>query len=178
MLKLSQVSKSWALMLLFPMAIVGFNNQASASDSNSLFIDIDCQHKELGNSTRTKSAITVEFYDGKKLVAAQTKWPHCDNTHDATFTVDFRTSKERDAVDSVKIKTESTDSLLIDEMEFFRNHSFFYYGRDNGKGWCLSANKNDGKKAWKKYVDQSVGCRSCFKFTFTSKSKKKATTCG
>lgn len=140
------------------------NSTPAVAGAAGITIEIDCNHSKL-DKTSTKDILAVEFYDGTKLVASHMSYGKCTSTKDAEFKGLFGTAGERDAVDSVQIKTNGTDALFIDELKFGSKG----FGQDNGKGWCLSKNKSDGTGKWKNYVDQSFGCHSCLKFVYSSK---------
>lgn len=131
--------------------------------SELLKFEIDCNHSKLSN-TGTKDKIAVEFYDGDKLVYAKIDKLSCSSTSDAEYWGVFRNTADVKAVDNIKVKTQGRDALFIDEIKWQGYYKAAYIGKDNGKGWCLSTNKSDGKGDWKNHVDQSFGCQSCLKF--------------
>ena len=45
-----------------------------------------------------------------------------------------------------------------------------HWGRDGGKGWCISTDSGDGHGDMWDYIDHDVGCQPCFKFKFDGKA--------
>ena len=55
---------------------------------------------------------------------------------------------------NIIITITGSDAFLIDALRLKVAHKKYRkWGRNNGKAWCLSTDKNDAKKKWKKVVN-------------------------
>ena len=123
-------------------------------------VDIDSCHSDLSN-TGTKNKITVEFWSGNKFVGSRTKHKGISdrcNSSDEKFT--YKTNKK---ITSVVVKTNGTDAFFIDELYLYKNSKKKKkHGSDNGRGWCLSKDKNDAKS----WMNNTKKCKSQITFKY------------
>lgn len=137
--------------------------------------------------------VTVEFYKKGNVVGSQTGSPDCSKPvnidqmdRGAFFSTSAWMRNNIKKIDEIRVSIDGADAFYIDHLVFAYKLSGCalgqcgwekksWWGRNKGKGWCLSTDKNDHKKAgWEKYVDEKVGCSSCFRFV---RSGTKVYTC-
>lgn len=118
---------------------------------------LDCNHSGVGNEW-SKSKITIRVLNSDKKVVASKTFPKgiSRNACKKPFKILDR-SKETGRKKSlaqgrhVVIATAGGDGFLIDEIRLKVDHrKDIRWGRDNGKAWCLSTEKDDVKGKWKK----------------------------
>tara|TARA_R110002072_G_scaffold19156_2_gene71390 strand:- start:1510 stop:2106 length:597 start_codon:yes stop_codon:yes gene_type:complete len=155
----------------------------------------DCYHKSIEDESTT-DIVTVEFFRNGKFVGSHTGWPDCKDKHTkknhlaaifndnqglgigegALYFIKPAADKDVKGIDEVRVIAHGDNALFIDQAVLARNISetikIAWWGRDGGKGWCLSTDTKDGA-GWK---DQNAmsSCKPCLRFT---KLKTQVTTC-
>lgn len=142
-------------------------------------LQIDCDMDGVDNESTTNN-ITVVFWSEDKKISEVKRpaKPNCDWISDDS---QFYTWSERmeefaggQPITRVDIIIDGNDAFFIDELSLTREnykwerprknglpqahnqtYDFAHWGKNGGKGYCLSTDPNDGKGAWKSYVD---GC--------------------
>jgi hypothetical protein len=135
----------------------------------SHILEIDCYDSSMKNEN-TKNTITVAFYDGSTLVGKTTlakennkKEQLCGYTRDSL--AGFNSTRK---VTHIDISTDGTDGFWMDEVYYsiLNYHDSAHWGRDGGKGYCLSKDPKDAKGSnFKGKVD---GCHSAIRFDVKS----------
>ena len=115
-------------------------------------VKVDCHHGSVSNAD-TNDRITVNFLRGKKIVASTSK-SGVDSC--GAFDADdvFRVQEPRLFFDTFEITTSGDNAFFIDEFELIGPQSLGTrsFGKDGGRGWCLSTDANDANGAWRDYV--------------------------
>ncbi len=121
-------------------------------------VKIDCNHSKIDNEG-TKNKVKVCTYKDNKVQKCESKRPSCGSTWDANYKV------LGEDITDIRIFTDGNDGFFMDEVYVYSPNGKLLkqYGRDDGKGWCLSKDKGDNKGSWKSYVS-SRGCFRGFKF--------------
>ena len=125
-------------------------------------VKIDCNHSEI-DSEGTQDKIEICTYKNNKKQRCKKKRPVCGSTSDASFKV-----SGADITD-IRIWTTGSDGFFMDEVYLYSPSGKLMkrFGRDDGKGWCLSKDRGDNSGKWKPYVS-SKGCYPGFKFVLKS----------
>lgn len=130
-------------------------------ESRSFWVDIDCYHTKL-NSTDTKNTVSVNFYSNNTLVGTKTMKgvTSCGPVStDPRWALDTRSS-----INKVVVAINGSDGFYIDELYIYQDGTLKkHYGKDDGKGWCLSTDPNDARY-WKGYIIDNV-CSSTKEFS-------------
>ncbi len=145
-------------------------------------VSIDCYHSSLSNEG-TNDWITVNFFRGNKHLKSKTKKKGitCSATGADT---DFIINNTDFFFDRFEIATSGTNAFYIDELRISKQvkrnisndidlgsykewREIKHFGRDNGKGWCVSRDHNDSNGSWKNYIDR-IGCQTVHNFTVHS----------
>ncbi|MEP4892449.1 MAG: hypothetical protein ABJV04_20725 [Aliiglaciecola sp.] len=115
-------------------------------------LKIDCHHGSVSNAD-TSDRITVNFFRGKEIVASASK-SRIDSC--GAFDNDdiFEIQEKRLFFNKFEITTSGDNAFFIDEFKLIGPRSFGTksFGKDGGRGWCLSTDANDSNGAWRDYV--------------------------
>ena len=166
------------------MGCLAFFNTAQATVLDGVLID--CYHKGV-DGAHTKDIVQVDYYDlngkllqykcswwatGKGVTGAfatkrdEKRYPPCNSTFDAKI---GKVTNEEMNVGSVQVRIAGGDALWIDELKLLKHWDLkHHFGRNGGKGYCLSTEANDSGGSWRQYVDGD--CKPCFEFK-TSNNK-------
>lgn len=134
-----------------------------AKSSAPYQVEIDCHHGSVSNAD-TKDQITVRFMRGNKVEGSVTR-----NGVNACGAFDsdekFRFQKDNVFIDRIEIITNGSNAFFIDEIDIYGPRAIGgstsalsefkglkTFGKDGGRGWCLSTDPNDANGAWKDYV--------------------------
>lgn len=148
-----------------------FEARAAFADFN-----INCWHTSIKGEA-TKDMVTVEFFRKGKFLGSVTGFQDCNQANTKTIGdggyARITTDKDIDSeqVDEVRVIAHGKDAFFIDhaQLAYYSPsfHSRARWGRNSGKGWCLSTDKNDGG-SWKDQMTSS-GCQPCWQFKLVAK---------
>lgn len=131
-------------------------------------VEIDCHHGSVSNAD-TNDRITVRFMHGDTVEGSVSRnGVHSCGAFDADEK--FRFQKDNVFIDRIEIITSGTNAFFIDEIDVYGPRAIGHYGnavsefnglktfgKDGGRGWCLSTDPTDANGSWKDYVSN---CRS------------------
>ncbi len=127
---------------------------------------------DLGNSAHiTLGEPTMRFdpfssRESNKNFKPSPDTPKCSSASDAEYSIEIDTwdgKRTIDPVTKIVLRTNGTDAFFIDEARLFNDDGnlIAHWGRDDGKGYCLSKDPKDAQHFGSKYVD---GCHSAINF--------------
>jgi hypothetical protein len=177
------------------IALVGTPMAAQAGyEGQNAFLDTFCYHGSISNAG-TKGTLTAKYYNGPTLLETVRNSPGRCGLFRTQTRWDMRSDGQTGRkVTHVELSTDSADAHFIDEARFYvsekwtkkrgktpsnagimasqvKEISYYYpknntsFGRDGGKGWCLSTQASDGNGDWAPYVG---GCYSSLSFDTTT----------
>lgn len=123
-------------------------------------------HGKIDNEN-TKNKVTVEFWAGFKKLSSSTKVPS-STTKDTYWT--YAAAPSSSVVTHIMVRTNGSDAMYIDKAYLKVSGQSQTWGKDGGKGWCLSTDPKDAKGSWKSYIGEG-GCQSSVQFNLSSKVK-------
>ena len=98
--------------------------------------------------------------NGKLIQKINRKGVNSCGIFDSDESFKIRTKR---VVKYIEISTNGNDGFYIDEWKLTKdNKRILNQGSDDGKGWCLSTDSNDGKGNWKTYLVN--GCKGKLRF--------------
>jgi len=184
------ISRKFNIVMLIMMGSLTFvftEVQAARTYDTKLFID--CNHAKVSREW-TKSLIKIRFLSktGKNLGtyfldSTETSKSSCTSVNPLKYNNQSLSGRPLDQywrkvihvkldgyATNVIIETEGGDGFLIDALALgVDGNSNKYWGQDDAGAWCLSTDKKDANKSWKKYV----GKNSCYTaIHFKAKSGK------
>ncbi|MBL4940218.1 MAG: hypothetical protein JKY81_00990 [Colwellia sp.] len=171
---------------------VNITKVQAGSHGHKLYID--CDHAKVGNDG-TKSLIKVRFLSksGKNLGSYRAngvKNKNCDGKLNLSRNVGPQivlgkplNQRWRKVIDvrldgyahSIIIETEGDDGFLIDALGLWIDgKASKYWGKDDAGAWCLSTDKKDANKGWKRILKKNA-CYTAIHFKKNKKGKSKYT---
>lgn len=142
---------------------------------------IDCHHSLKSFSTEaevanadTNNKITLHLYSGSSKISTKTiNGADCSIIADEEIKI---TNVANNNITSIRLYTNGTDALYIDQLELDKTHSKGWpntrnvdtWGADKGKGWCLSKDRDDANGSWRDYLTSDDACFRKLKFTVDS----------
>ncbi|MCF2948530.1 hypothetical protein L0668_10465 [Paraglaciecola aquimarina] len=115
-------------------------------------VSLDCFHNDLKNEG-TNGSITASLVIGIKKVSSSTvNAPPCKNNSPLLFNLTGPSQGVK-----LELRTNSDNAFFIDAVSVTKNGRVKYSGKNNGRGWCLSTDRNDVNGGWKNHVSN---CKS------------------
>lgn len=161
-------------MAAFVVAGVLLASPFEARADGKVILWIDCQHPSIKNESTT-DMVTVEFFRKGEFVGSQTSWPNCKLfknlsafENGAEFKVKTYKASDAENADEVRVIAHGDNALYMDQVylsyakKLFGVEKLAWWGRNKGKGWCLSKDSQDDDE-WEDQIT-SGGCRSCWQF--------------
>lgn len=145
-------------------------------------INVDCYDPSMENES-TSNIIIATFFAGSRKLKREHFYngnsgrlntgsmnetsPGCGSLHDTKSRI---YSDQNTPITHVVLQTNGNDGFWMDEVYLdldngINDKTIKRWGRDGGKGYCLSTDPKDGKGAWKGRVD---GCHKAIKFDVKS----------
>ncbi|MEM7035483.1 MAG: hypothetical protein AAF570_00810 [Bacteroidota bacterium] len=130
---------------------IDFFNFSQHEPRNRYSIKLDNCHSDLKNEG-TGNKILVEFLDKNgKVVGRDSKNGVSENCWSADAEFSLSTNSK---VSDIRVTTNGDDGYYIDEVSIYAHgKEVRHYGGENGGGWCLSTDPEDGRRSWKGKCD-------------------------
>ncbi len=157
------------LMINEPQKWEGIDAVPKAYIKAKFKVIIDCFGNDMENES-TKDKISIRFYNGDQFLKGfETSDLNCGALKNTVFELDGKVSN----FSHFLISTNGDDAFWMDrvivKMALFDGQKNEYkaftklqqFGKDNGNGWCLSTDPEDGNRSWK---DRVSGCWETVKF--------------
>lgn len=115
-------------------------------------LKLDCHHGSVSKADTT-DRITVNFYRGKDIVASSSK-SRIDSCGPFDNDDVFEVQEKQLFFNKFTITTSGNNAFFIDELQLKGSRKFGTktFGKDGGRGWCLSTDPSDANGAWRDYV--------------------------
>ncbi len=137
-------------------------NDASTTGVMPGMVGLDCARSGIG-SEATANNVTMTFYDGSfELYSTRLSYSEwCSYNSPYVLFAEHTVTK-------VVLETDGSDALFIDYLTLLGGTfpMLHNWGRNGGKGWCLSTDPTDADGGWSRYVNGDTGRKCGYKIEF------------
>ena len=178
--------------IIFTLGLVFLLAPAAGAKTFGFTVWVDCYDSDV-SSAGTNSTVFVEAWGGGELILRSAGVPDCGEFNDWDTVFQGLTAEHIDSIEEIRIVADGSNAFWMDEIyiddwvvttsigEGGSNWPDLYdtctnsdgdvtgnchWGRDGGKGWCVSSDTGDGHGGMWDYIDHDVGCQTCFRFKF------------
>jgi hypothetical protein len=162
---------------------IGKEGAVLANKDPGYAVGIDCHHSALDPKiTNTPDTITVEFWVGNNKVAEDKHFNDISCSNAEHRWSKWKALRLAQRPSHIVVTTNGSNAFYIDQinMKFYKDGQITgpnllgSAGADNGKGWCLSKDRNDINGTFKKYASS---CQTSIRFNTAGNSGDRERTC-
>ena len=157
-------------------------------------VNVDCYDSDV-DTAGTNDTVFVEAWGDGELILRSSAEPNCGALNDWGTKLEGLSKNQVDSIEEIRLVASGGDAFWMDEIyidswvvtksigEVFESSDWpdlkdtcqksngdvsgeCHWGRDGGKGWCISTDSDDGHGKMWDYIDHDVGCQPCFKYNF------------
>ena len=164
------------LIMIGTLSTVSAGPSSTAEKKHTYGLYIDCNHPSISKEW-TKSVVVASLLDAKrKIIKDVTLFKAALNKKSCTDKLTRNvlpvwSTETLVQAKFVELSIQGGDRLYIDALRLHGDGKTVAWGKDGGKGWCMSTQPKDGGGSWKKFAG-----KNCYRTLFfnikTGKVKK------